>query len=74
MKRILHHGYTVTATTKKHRGKWRPRARVSWARGRRKIDLQNDKSFTTKSGAEDYALLLGKHWVVNRIQAMQPLT
>jgi hypothetical protein len=74
MKRILHHGYTVTGTAKKYRGRWRPHARVSWARGRGKIELQNDKSFTTKSRAEDYALLLGKHWVVNRIQAMQLLT
>jgi hypothetical protein len=72
MKQIVHHGYTVTATAKKQGRVWRPHARVSWERGRRKLELLDDKNcYRTRTEAEQYALILGKHWVNNRVQAMQ---
>jgi hypothetical protein len=71
VKQILHHGYTVTGTAKKEGRVWRSHVRISWERGRRKIDLNDENCYATRSEAEKYALVLGKHWVNNRIQAMQ---
>jgi hypothetical protein len=70
MKRMMYRGYTIVATARNHRAGWRSHVRVSWKRGQEKIELQGEKSFKTEREAEEYALALGRHWVINRLQIM----
>jgi hypothetical protein len=71
MKRILHHGYAVTATAKNDELMWRSHVCISWARGPRIVELQDESRFTTEGEAEDHGLAIGKNCVNNRLQGMQ---
>lgn len=73
MKQILHYGYIVIGTAKDAGGGWRPHAHVVWGEQQRKVELKAEDCFTTKSQAEENALRLGKHWVNNHLQSLQPL-
>jgi hypothetical protein len=65
MKKIFFHGYTINGSAKKEQGRWRPLVRISWASGRQEEKLEGENSFTDQTDAEEYALQMGKDWVIN---------
>jgi hypothetical protein len=73
MKKIVHHGYTVIGTARATSGSWQPHAHVVSREQQRKVKLKAEDYFTTKGEAEENALRLGKHWVNNHLQSLQPL-
>ena len=71
MKHVSYLDYVITGTTNNEKNTWRSHVTVSWYAG--KFDLHDEASFTTETEAEEHAIQLGKHWVNNRLQSMQPI-
>lgn len=71
MKRIIHGGYTITATANNDAGVWQPLVSIRLGHGPRIVALQDERRFQTELQAEEYALVLGKQWVQKRLQRMQ---
>jgi hypothetical protein len=69
MRFVLYYQYVLTGMACKAKpGLWRPFVRVSGAGDQQELTLEDSIYFGSEREAEEYAILLGKHWVNNRLQ------